>query len=44
MKEYIKDYYNMEDKNDYLDSKTKQQITELLRELGYTQRIEIVFN
>ena len=43
-KEYIKDYYNMEDKNDYLDSKTKQQITELLRELGYTQRIEIVFN
>ena len=37
---YIKDYY----KDDYLMNKANNIIIELLRELGYKQRIQIVFN
>lgn len=37
---YIKDYY----KDDYLMNKANEIIIELLRELGYKQRIQIVFN
>ena len=42
--ENVKEYYSFKDKNKLLESKTKTAITELLRELGYKQRIEIVFN
>ena len=42
--ECIKEYYGFKDKNKLLESKTKTAITELLRELGYKQRIEIVFS
>ena len=37
---YIKDYYE----DDYLMNKANEIIIELLRELGYKQRIQIVFN
>lgn len=37
---YIKDYY----KDDYLMNKANEIVIELLRELGYKQRIQIVFN
>lgn len=37
---YIKDYY----KDDYLMNKANEIVVELLRELGYKQRIQIVFN
>lgn len=37
---YIKEYYDEE----YLENKSKEMIIELLRELGYKQRIEIIFN
>ena len=37
---YIKDYY----KDDYLMNKANETVIELLRELGYKQRIQIVFN
>ena len=37
---YIKDYY----KDDYLMNKANNIVIELLRELGYKQRIQIVFN
>lgn len=37
---YIKDYY----KEDYLMNKANEIVIELLRELGYKQRIQIVFN
>ena len=40
----MKEYYSFKDKNKLLESKTKTAITELLRELGYKQRIEIVFS
>lgn len=42
--ENVKEYYNLKNKNNILESKTKTAITELLRELGYKQRIEIIFN
>ena len=42
--ENVKEYYNFKDKTKLLESKTKTAITELLRELGYKQRIEIVFS
>ena len=42
--ENVKEYYNFKDKTKLLESKTKTAITELLRELGYKQRIEIIFN
>ena len=37
---YIKDYYE----DDYLTNKANNIVIELLRELGYKQRIQIVFN
>ena len=40
----VKEYYNFKDKTKLLESKTKTAIIELLRELGYKQRIEIVFS
>ena len=42
--ENVKEYYSFKDKNKLLESKTKTAITELLRELGYKQRIEIIFS
>lgn len=42
--ENVKEYYNLKNKNNILESRTKTVITELLRELGYKQRIEIIFN
>ena len=42
--ENVKEYYNFKDKTKLLESKTKTAIIELLRELGYKQRIEIVFS
>ena len=42
--ENVKEYYNLKNKNNILESRTKTAITELLRELGYKQRIEIIFN
>ena len=42
--ENVKEYYNFKDKAKLLESKTKTAIIELLRELGYKQRIEIVFS
>ena len=42
--ENVKEYYDFKDKAKLLESKTKTAITELLRELGYKQRIEIVFS
>lgn len=41
--EYIKDYYSMDNKVKELDNYTKQEVTELLRSLGYTQTIKIYF-
>ena len=42
--ENVKEYYDFKDKAKLLESKTKTAITELLRELGYKQRIEIIFS
>lgn len=42
--ENVKEYYNLKNKNNILESRAKTAITELLRELGYKQRIEIIFN
>lgn len=42
--ENVEEYYNLKNKNNILESRTKTAITELLRELGYKQRIEIIFN
>ena len=42
--ENVEEYYNLKSKSNILESRTKTAITELLRELGYKQRIEIIFN
>ena len=42
--EYIKEYYELKNKKSFLESKTKSEIIELLRTLGYKQNIEITFN
>lgn len=42
--ENVKEYYELKNKKSFLESKTKSEIIELLRTLGYKQRIEIVFS
>ena len=42
--EYIKEYYELKNKKSFLESKTKSEIIELLRTLGYKQNIEVTFN
>ena len=42
--EYIKEYYELKNKKTFLESKTKSEIIELLRTLGYKQNIEVTFN
>lgn len=42
--EYIKEYYESKNKKSFLESKTKSEIIELLRTLGYKQNIEVTFN
>ena len=42
--ENITEYYELKDKKNFLESRAKSEIIELLRTLGYRQNIKIVFN